>query len=335
MNKNDLVDCFNSATPSSAQKQKMLKKILDSRQGGTVPLRRTTKRLSLTAAVIILCVLTATTALAIGLGWNGKLMEYLKPSEEQMETLSGAVGMPEATVTQNGVTITVKQTLADSFGVYVLYEMTVPEGIELNNDIRWKIEILDVPTEKTGEAVTAGSGGSEILEQTGNKRTVLYHLDTTAPFKNGDMKLILKDLTQYTRNEETDSIEITPVVEGEWDLAWKFTFVDTSKTIEVNKPLSINGSKNTITKIVISPMSFCAFVKGDDILGGARPVVNFKDGSKITYDDLGYENKSFGYYLIDEANMIYQNQLYYRFKNVINVDAVEKVTIGDVTIPIG
>lgn len=334
MNKNDFVDCFDKITPSHAQKQKILQIVLDSRKGGTIPLKRTTKRLSLTAAIIAICVLTMTTALAIGLGWNEKLMEYLKPSEEQMETLNGAVNMPEATITQNGVTITVKQTLADSFGIYVLYEMTVPEGVELNDDIRWNLEVLNVPTEKTGESVTVGSGGSEILEQSGNKRTVLYHIQMTAPFKNGDIILTLRDLTHYTRNGATGPIEITPVVKGEWELKWEFNFVDTSKVVEVNKPLSINGSEDTITKIVISPMSVCAFIKGDDILmSGVRPTVNFKDGSQIAYD-VNSKGKSFGYYLIDEANMIYQNQLYYRFENIISMETVESITIGDVTIPI-
>lgn len=292
------------------------------------------KRRIIICVAAILVLLLATTALAISLGWHIKLIEYFNPSEEQMQTLDGAVNMPEATVTQNGVTITVKQTLADAFGVYVLYEMTVPDDIELNDDIGWTLEILNVPTVKTDEYITAGSGGSEILEQTGNKRTVLYHLDTTAAFENGDIKLTLRDLIRYKRNDETGSMEITPVVKGEWELEWNFTFVDTSKTIDLNRPLSINGSDNIITKIVIAPMSFCAFVKGDDIVGSARPVINFKDGSQLTYDDLGYGNKSFGYYLIDEANMIYSNQLYYRFEKIIDLNDVASIQISDVVIPI-
>ncbi|TEB05487.1 hypothetical protein Psch_02528 [Pelotomaculum schinkii] len=338
MNKNDLVDCFKEITPSPTQKQKMLKIILDSRKGGTVPLKRTTKRLSLTAAVVAICILTTTTALAISLGWNEKLIEYLKPSEEQMETLSGAVNIPEATVTQNGVTITVKQTLADSFGVYVLYEMTVPEDIELNDDIQWKHGFLKVP-KKTDEATVGGVYGADTLEQTGNKRTVLYHLQATAPLENGEIELNFGDLGYYKvtgdpKGPTPPDIEFVPLVEGEWDLKWEFSYVDTSKTVEANKPLSINGSEDTISKVVISPMSVCAFVKGDDILmSGVRPTVNFKDGSQIAYD-VNSKNKSFGYYLIDEANLIYQNQLYYRFENIINVDDVESITVGDVTIPI-
>lgn len=334
MNKNELISSFDHINTSYAQKLKMLRIILDSKKGGLAPVKRATKRFSVAVAVIVICVLTATTALAINLGWHEKLIEYLNPSEELMETLNGAVSTPGATLTKNGVTISVKQTLADSFGIYVLYEMTVPEDIELNDDIRWKWEVIDVPTVKTDETITAGTSGSEILEQTGNKRTVLYHIQKTAPFENGYIKLTLRNLEYVKRNGATGHIEFIPLVEGEWDLKWEFNYVDTSKTIEVNKPLSINGSEDTITKIVISPMSVCAFVKGDDILGSAHPVVNFKDGSQLTYDDFEFKNKSFEYYLVDENNMIYNNQMYYRFENIINVSDVESITIGDVTIPI-
>lgn len=329
MNKNELTDYFDSVTPNHVQKQKMLRIILNSRKDET----RATKRFSLAAAVMVLCVLTATTALAINLGWSEKLMEYLKPSEEQMDKLSGAVNIPEAMITKNDVTITIKQTLADSFGIYVLYEMTVPKDIELNNNIQWRDSHLDVPIERTN-GVGIGSESTEILGQTGNKRTVLLHQQFSKPIENGDIELVLYDLGYFeVTGGPGGNAKFVPLVEGKWDLSWKFNYVDTSKTIEVNKPLSINGSKDTITKIVISPMSVCAYVKGDDIMTSVRPVVKFKDGSQVTYDK-NSKNKAFVYYLIDQDNMIYLNQLYYRFENIINVDDVQSITIGNVTISI-
>jgi hypothetical protein len=32
--------------------------------------------------------------------------------------------------------------------------------------------------------------------------------------------------------------------------------------------------------------------------------------------------------------MIYSSQLYYRFENIINLDDVESITVGDVIVPI-
>lgn len=333
MNKNDLNDCFDIITPNYNQKEKMLNIILNSRIERILPEKRATKRFPLAVAVIVICLLTTTTALAICFNWNDKLIEYLNPSEKQMETLNNAVNTPNTTLTRNGVTITVKQTLADRFGIYVLYELTVPENIELNNDIKWKWEALNVTAEQSDKANICGTISSEVLEQAGNKRTVLLHIQKTAPFKNGYAKLILKDLEYVSKNTRTGTVEFIPLVKGEWDLKWEFSYADISKTIELNKAMSINGSKNTITQIVISPMSVCIFVRGDDIRRSIHPIVIFKDGSQITYD-VQSKNKSFLYYLVDEDKNIYENQLYYRFENIINIDDVESITIGDVTIPI-
>lgn len=340
MNMHDLTDSFEKIAPSHAQEQKMLKIILDSGTRGIVPVKRTTKRFALIAAVTVLCVLTATTALAISFGWNEKLIEYLKPSERQMDALSGAIDTPDATLTRNGVTITVKQTLADSYSIYVVYEMTVPQDITLNNNIEWESSYLDVPMKNTDRGHASGTMSTTILEQTGNKRTALLYLQRTAPSENGDIKLKFSNLGYYPdvelpkENVGTMETNFVTIVEGEWDLEWEYNFVNTSKIIEVNEPLSINGSENKITKIVISPMSVCAYVTGDDILGSARPVVNFKDGSKLTYDDVGLKNISFSYCLTDIDNMTYTNQLFYRFEKIINPEDIESITIGNVTIPV-
>jgi hypothetical protein len=67
---------------------------------------------------------------------------------------------------------------------------------------------------------------------------VLFHIRKTAPFENGDIKLTLRELEYIERNGVTGPTEITPVVEGAWEPKWEFNYADTSKTVEVKKPLS-------------------------------------------------------------------------------------------------
>ena len=333
MTKNDLINCFYNSSPTAAQKHKMLAKIQDSGTGKLV-VKRSGKRLYLTAALITTVILTMTTVLAIGFRWDEKLIEYLNPSEEQMAALDSAADTPEATISKNGVTITVKQTLADSFGIYVLYEMTVPSNIELNDNVEWMFSQLDVPTVTMEEHVSIGTISSEILDQDDNKRTVLVHLQETTMFESGILALHFQNLGYYNFTQEDTAPEFIPLVEGEWHIEWEFNCVDISNTVEVNTPLSINGSENTITRVVISPLSVCVFVEGDDILmSGIRPAVNFNDGSQIAYDVYS-DGKSFGYFLVDEAALTYANQLYYRFDRIIDLEDVVSITVGDVTIPI-
>ena len=279
----------------------------------------------------ILVALLVTTALAINFGWHIKLIEYFNASEEQMESLDMAIGMPEATVTHNGVTITVKQTLADAFGIYVVYEMTVPDNIELDDNVLWAFTVFSVPSAETEDYVSVSTIGTTILEQNGNKRTVLLHKQVSSPFTNGKIELIFQNLIYFVLNDK--SRPYMPLVEGEWELEWDFTYVDTGKTIELNLPLSIDGSDNTISKLVVSPMSICAFVTGDTIVGSVQPIVNFKDGSSITYSSQD-NNASFSVYLSDAENEIFVNQLYYRFERIIELTDVASMQIGDVVISV-
>jgi hypothetical protein len=283
------------------------------------------------AALLAVAVIFSGTALAISLGWHEQLMEYLKPNKEQIENLEVAVDMPEATVTHNGVTVTVKQTLADAFGIYVLYEMTVPETIKLDDNVQWIFSNLSVPVGETDEYVFVGTTGTTVLEQNGNKRTALIHKQVSAPLENGKIELLFRDLSYFDITQGAGPF--LPLVEGEWKLGWDFTYVDTSRTVGLDLPISINGSKNTITQVIISPMSVCVYLTGDDIAGIVQPTVIFKDGNEISYD-VKNRNASFPYYLSDADNEIYMNQLYYRFEKIVDPSDVAGIQIGDMVIPI-
>lgn len=283
------------------------------------------------AAVLALSILLSGVAIAIGLGWHEQLLNYLTPSKEQLSVLEGGVNTPEASVSQGGVTVTVKQTLADAFGIYVLYEMTVPDSVELNDNVGWESISLDVPVDKAGGYVAVYTTGSIILEQSRSKRTVLVHQQTSAPLKSGKIELILQNLISYDNTGEAKPF--FALIEGNWTLEWDFNYVDTGKTFEVSLPLSISGSRNTIEKAVVSPISVCIYVSGDSIQTGACPVVNFKDGSSVIFDSKS-RNAGFTYYLSDEENGVYMNQLYYRFENIVDLDAVSSIQLGDQLIPI-
>ena len=45
-------------------------------------------------------------------------------------------------------------------------------------------------------------------------------------------------------------------------------------------------------------------------------------------------NSAFTFYLTSKAEMNYTNQLYYRFENIIEVDDVISITVGDIVISI-
>lgn len=334
LNKKDLNDCFDHVTPDFEQTKKMFNIIISNGEEDTRYLKRSRKKLRFATALIVICILTMSNVLAIHFGWHEKLIEYFNIREDQIGILENAVDTPEATISKNGITITVKQTLTDSMGIYALYEMSVPEDIELSDDVIWKFDCFNATTEQIGADYSTSVSGTTILEQSAHHRTALIYFLPSEPIKNGSMQLRFRDLIhrKTTKVEEELDIneEVIPLVEGEWNLSWDFTYKDTSKHVTPNQLVSINGKESTITKVSVSPMSISLLAQGENILE-AIVTVNFKDGSNIIYNAEN-NNSSFGSVLINEDEMTYEYQLYYRFNQIINPDNVESITLGETKI---
>lgn len=278
-------------------------------------------------AAVLTAFLLMTTALAVNLGWHIKLLDYLKPSEKQIETLSDATNLSQASISKNGVTITVKQTLADKFGIYVLYEIIAPEDFEFNDNIQWSFTDLHFPY-KQEDYVVFGTHDLTTLEQDKNKRLELIYYENTAPIESGKMTLYLRDLCEY--GADGTRVTYNTIIEGEWKLEWNFTYKDTGKNIETN----ISMGDSTIKGVYISPMSLCIYIDGD-VSRSIVPVIKlkFKDGSEIKYNNQN-ENLSFTNYLKDEQNKIYINKVSWRFENIIDLNNVDYIQINDIIIPI-
>lgn len=252
---------------------------------------------------------------------NSLLGLYHNLSAEQMEMIDGAISHPDATLTQNGVTISVKETFSDTAGLYVLYEVTVPEHLKLDNTVRWKINALfpPMPASSTMDSMT--------LNWSENKRTELIYAIYSSPFKSGKVELYCSDLGYFDSPEQT-----VPLVEGKWNLKWDFTYTNIGQTFDVDLPLVMNGTNNTITQVAISPISVCLYITGDNILESVQPTVTLKDGSQMNFTRQD-SNTKFSYYQ-DYEDTSYTNQLYCRFNNVIDMDDIASIQIGDVVIPL-
>ncbi|WP_238327557.1 DUF4179 domain-containing protein [Paenibacillus gorillae] len=286
--------------------------------------------------VVAVFLLFTTAAFASTLNWNELLIQHFKPSEDQIQTMNGHVSTPEATVTNNGVTVTIKQTIADSQNIYVLYEMTVPESIELNDDIVWEGNYFSLKSEGTG---LIQGGASTILRQNKHTRIGLFHKNQTVLNGSNTATLQFEDLTLhqkiYDKNGEYIDLKRIPLAKGEWNLSWDFMIDDTqSIKIEPHTPVSLHGkSKNKVTKIEISPLSIYILVEGSDVLNGLAPIVKFKDGSQLSFN---YKSpgKSYTYVNVPSSTNAQGNHLYYVFDHIISPGDVESITIANVTIPV-
>lgn len=332
MNRKELTSFFNEITPTDEQMRNMYAKIKTYKEG-EVPMKKTTKKVSVFAVVTAAFLIFATAAFASTLNWNELLIQHFKPSEDQINKMNDSVSTPGATVTKNGVTITVKQTIADSQNFYVLYEMTVPESIELNDDIVWGWSSLHLNPDSTTNGFGSRSGA--ILKQDKHSRTVLFHEARKVLNGTGTATLKFYDLTLhqkiFDKKGEFIDLKKIPLIEGEWQITWDYKIDDTqSIKLEPNKSVSLKGSKNKITKIEVSPLSIFVLIEGTDILTRVEPIVKFKDGSQLSFNYMS-PGKAFMY---SNSNDDQGNHLYYELGKIINPEDVESISIGNVTIPV-
>lgn len=305
------------------------------RQGEKQVSKKKLGKILLIAACIVIIGVTTVWAVKM-LTWEKPLMDYFEPTEEQMEDLSGAVNTPQAIAEKNGVTIEVKQTLADQKSLYILYEVTVPEEFGLDksafneqnksSEKQWcnyTFEDTFFEFNTTGLSRTSNI----LLEQESNKMSILMIHDTGGRIENQEVMLTFENLLRFNH----DTFQYEPILEEVWELKWYFDYEDTSKTITINDEFEVYDkigmqSKSIyITDIAISPISiFIEFAAEDKEIISTWVDINIQDGSSFNCgkNDI---NKTFGMDADGNGFMLF------RFQNIVDISEIESITIGDGT----
>ena len=106
--------------------------------------------------------------------------------------VADAIDTPEAVYQKDGITITVKQTIADDTCIYAIYEVTVPEEITIPADADLTCGLV-MPRLRLPEQ-SAGSGYHEILEQGPHHWVGLAVSETLSePITDDPVRLIFVD----------------------------------------------------------------------------------------------------------------------------------------------
>ncbi len=290
---------------------------------------------SLAIAAALILTITGVTVMAATLNWNQKFVEYFNPTQQQMEQLTGAVNIPAASDSNNGYTVNVLQTITDKHGIYVLYELIAPEGMKLDEKIHWDRNYFDVKfTDESGKNINAGMEMFKVLEVNGNKMTFMQYAEEKGKIVNDqNLSLKLEDLLIYdvSRDETTEKL----FAECEFDLNWKLSYQDSTKTFDINKKVNMSEDMDTtLRKIEISPMSLWIFIEGDEASVTKiknKPVINYKDGRKLDFIGNDDKNSDISYDSDNEDGLL---TLSYKFGRITDISEIESITIGDVTVPV-
>jgi hypothetical protein len=240
-------------------------------------------------------------------------------------------------ITENGVTIELLQTLADNQGVYAIFELTVSEAVELTNNTGFDSLHLEGETELLVGGYASSVSGGEILDISGNKITAIAYFFPSEPIMDGILRLSISDVGYLHWSE--DGAAFIPLVSGNWLLEWDFNYTDISKKVTPNQTVDAD-SDALVTEISISPVSISVSAEGtmrtelENIFDNAEITVTFRNGSSITYSYRD-ENAMFSSHLANTEDMTYSYRMFNRFDRIIDPDDVVSVTLLGVTIPIG
>lgn len=224
--------------------------------------RKPTGRLSraaMAAAIFFLCAGSATAA-AVHFEWDDALRTFLHPTAKQSEQLMPAGAEVNQSITDNGVTVTIRQVLGDKYSVYILGDIQAPEGTVLDDNFSFDTNHLRI--ESDDEPYSLGYGFDIIAAEnrpTDNTLSFIYDLTASQALINSTAHLHLADLRYY----DIEAGDYQTLVSGNWDFSWPMTYTDISQTDGVeHNAAAILGDGNKITEITFSPLSLSLIVQG-------------------------------------------------------------------------
>lgn len=306
------------------------------------------------AAAIVAVTMLGTTALAAEFIWNNKAVEEWNfPSQDlQQDAIDNQVAiLQNASVTNNGIKVTVVQTMQDRNRVYVLLKVEAAE------------EVIDGNSGFDGAVMHNGDGdiftifcntGCGFIDEVEGKLTKdgylvidgLKHYD--APWNGDSLHITLSDFRYYSYENydgETGSGEkIANHVEGTWELEVELADVSSlCKTIPVNMTSERFGVPVTIQDVKLSPLSMeINYRYNNDAIKdlSEEEQANFskmllqialydKEG-KIIEEGVGAVTGGFTNKEAGETNIIAG------LNGVIDVDTVDKIIFGNewLTVPV-
>ena len=263
------------------------------------------------------------------------------------------MGMPiGASDTDGGVTITADAIIGDTYSYAVVYSIARDDGQPLAEDLT-PLEGTDgtlplsFDQSDTFIGIFAGSHGSGYFydaDPADNAVQYVEMMTLDTPIEPGTATATFQNL--YLCSE--DARDRTLLAEGNWKIRFQFNFPDSGVSLEAGQTFQLNGMEATLDAVTISPLSIQVdytvreqFQLEDQENGkmsasnsaqvkkflSSLPIsVNFTDGASRDFTSLG------GSVDPEEGKTVCQKGGV--FGEILDLSAVESVTVGGVTLPV-
>ena len=340
------------------QKRAMTSRLL-AEANRAAPRKRPVRRLAVGVAIAAVLALTVTAGAAGGLSTAAEALAGLFGSSPAQTEVIDHIGYPVgASDTDNGVTVTADAILVDRYSYAVVYSVVRTDGSPLFEGldaypgytgplpVHFEDWTLELPGSHGG-----AHGTSYFIDQDPTEPSIqlVETMMTDVPLAQGTAKVHFQDLGMETYDGETGQVLTAASIPGTWDLAFDFRFEDCSMDLPAGQTFDLNGMTATLDSVVLSPLSLQVNYTVDsevvwdhqalpdgresahdaqtyeDYFGSLPILVTLSDGSVL---DLTYAGGS-----IEPAGGKTVCQKGEVFENILPLEDVVSVTVGDVVIP--
>lgn len=330
-------ESMNELQFSPQQKQEMIDRLMTQSarppRGHAIPLRRVC---ALGAAAVL------TGALCLGAAASG----VLKPVAQAFGAVFGTapaqteiidwIGYPlDASATVDGVTVQADAIIGDTYSYAIVYSIYREDGQPITAD--------PDPNRDGALALRFGEWDTDVGHMGGMHGTAWFFdedpadnavqfvqlLTADAPLEPGTATVHLADLKQGIGEDAVI------LAEGNWELRFAFAFEDSSLELPGGQSFSVNGEPAVLNSISISPLSFRIDYTVDTALQPENNstaltpqsvYLTLTDGSRIDLTGFGGGVRPEGDSLRCELSGV--------FDQILPLDTIESITIGEVTIPV-
>ena len=325
---------------TSEQKENMVDRLMASEAASprrVLPIRRLAAVGVAAALVLSLGAAGATGAL----GDVGAAFSAIFGSSAQTEVIDRIGYLVGASDTDNGITVTADAIVGDTYSYAVVYTIQREDGKALvSGDVLARAanpesEALPLAFQSHDTTPRGYKGGS-------HARSWFYDADPAdnaiqfvelrtqdTPIEPGEITVQFRDLELY--NE--DYTARTTLAKGSWTLKFQLDFENSSRVLTCGQAFRLDGAEAVLNTVTLSPLSiqvdYTIHGKGDPSLDWIEPLslsLTYTDGTTL---DLSHAGGSSAY---GEDAVNCQKSMI--FDQIMALDEVASVTVGDVVIPV-
>lgn len=206
---------------------------------------------AVTAAAAVLVCTSITAAAAVFFHWNNIVVEKFEIDEVQQERLveEGVAHEVNASVTDQGVTISTEQALMDSKYIYLLIKIEAPEDIILPDSLFFEKFELTLDGRQPDFSYGAGVMDENTNDNISYWEIWINNMVFAQDFQNKILGIHFENLTKNVEKANSG----TKLIDGKWDLEWNMVYEDSETVFELNKEVPEFGM--TVKSIALSPIS--------------------------------------------------------------------------------